>query len=486
MNRWPDPCHSLKESRAVEEPVTITPDMPHPTLILPIETKARELPGKLLLAAYAARRGFHAIVGDQRSVIGQLHKIPTGIYLDKSVARTKTAHYFRLRRLGFTVAAWCEEGLVYRDKQAYQFERVSPETMALVSAFFAWGEVHRRDVLEVVPEAEPIVHAFGNPRADLLREPYRSMLAQEARALVDRYGPYLLVTTTFSRFNRYAGREEMVDTLRARGFVLSAEQTAYYGRLRDHIGAVFAAFNTMIPAVAKAFPDRTVIVRPHPSENHEHWRQSLVDLPNVQVIYEGSVESWILGAEALIHNASTTGIEAYLLGRPVISYMPVADPVFNHPDHLPNFLSTRCLTVPEMIDALKPIVRGNPPVDPQAGVKMQAAERTIANISGPFAADRITGTLAELAAAAAAPKHPWLLKAARTEAAARNTAARLRRSLRGTTPLTGYMAQKFPGLSADEIRSVLDKIARAGGELPALRVTPFPGVPSCFAIEAVS
>lgn len=386
------------------------------------------------------------------------------------------------------VAAWCEEGLVYRDKKAYQFERVSPEAMSLVDAFFAWGEVHQRDILEVVPGAEPIVHAFGNPRADMLREPYRSILERKAQALTDRYGRYLLVTTTFSRFNRYAGREDIIDVMRQRGFTLSGEQSAYYRRLLDHIGAVFIAFNDMIPAVARSFPDRTIIVRPHPSENHERWRESLAGLTNVRVIYEGSVEPWILGAEALIHNASTTAIEGYLLERPVISYMPVADETFNHPDHLPNLLSNRCRTTSEIIDILKWIVSGNRATNVQAAAAMQAAKATVANSTGPLAAERISETLAGLGPTVSLVEaDPWRLKAAHAEATARNIARRMRRLLRRTTPLAGYMAQKFPGSSMEEIESVLDQlVAASGGELPPIKVSAHQDLQSCFVIEAAT
>ena len=138
-------------------------------LIIPIETKVRELYGKSLLAACAADAGMQVILGDQRVIAQSLHQVPSGVYIDKSVSRTKTAHFQSLRRMGFQIAAWCEEGLTYRDKAAYQFERIHPDSMKEVSAFFAWGNSQSRDVLEVVPEAAEKIHVHGNPRFDFLR-----------------------------------------------------------------------------------------------------------------------------------------------------------------------------------------------------------------------------------------------------------------------------------------------------------------------------
>ena len=227
-------------------------------LILPIEIKARELAGKALLAAFAARAGFEVLLGDQRTIARSIHRLPKGIYLDKSISRTKVQHYRRLKELGHLVTAWCEEGLVYRDKVAYQFERLSPESMSLVDAFFAWGDVHRSDVTEAIPEARDKVHALGNPRFDLLRQPYSSMLEKEARRLNAEHGRLILVVTTFSRFNRHQGQRDVLDVLQARGFAITPEQEAFYNRLVKHLGQVFEAFQTMIPALARSFPDHTI------------------------------------------------------------------------------------------------------------------------------------------------------------------------------------------------------------------------------------
>ena len=75
------------------------------TLILPIETKVRELYGKALLALYAAEAGMEVVLGDQRVISQSLHRLPVGIYLDKSISRTKSRHFARLRNLGFRLAA---------------------------------------------------------------------------------------------------------------------------------------------------------------------------------------------------------------------------------------------------------------------------------------------------------------------------------------------------------------------------------------------
>ena len=453
-------------------------------LILPIEIKARELPGKALLAAFAAQAGFEVLLGDQRTIARSIHRLPKGIYLDKSVSRTKVQHYRRLKELGHLVTAWCEEGLVYRDKVAYQFERLSPESMSLVDAFFAWGDVHRSDVTEAIPEARDKIHALGNPRFDLLRQPYSSMLEKEARRLNAEHGRLILVVTTFSRFNRHQGQRDVLDVLQARGFAITPEQEAFYNRLVKHLGQVFEAFQVMIPALARSFPDHTIIVRPHPSEDHDRWRKAIAGVDNAKVVYQGSAEPWLCAADAVIHSASTIGVEAFLLDRPVFSYMPVADEVFNRRTHLPNMVSTQANSVEDLLDGIRMAFEGRPPSPSETRDRRELVRRYVANTSGPLAAERIVQVLSDLHDARP-PCRPDTLSYlnAWSRMTARQSLSRLRHIVRLDRNLHDYMDQKFPGLSLQEVEDHLQAISQAAGHADFV-VVPHPDLHGCYTISA--
>jgi surface carbohydrate biosynthesis protein len=453
-------------------------------LILPIEIKARELAGKALLAAFAARAGFDVLLGDQRAIARSIHRLPKSIYLDKSISRTKIQHYRRLKELGHLIAAWCEEGLVYRDKTAYQFERLSPISMSLVDAFFSWGEVHREDVIEVIPESRDKVHALGNPRFDLLRQPYTAMLHEEARRLTAEHGKFILVVTTFSRFNRHQGQRNVLDVLEARGFNLTPDQEAYYNRLVGHIGEVFQAFQTMVPEIARAYPSHTIIVRPHPSEDHDRWREALAGIENAKVRYQGSAEPWLWAADAVIHNASTTGVEAFLLDRPVISYMPAVDEIFNRRTHLPNVVSTQVHTMEELLRALGAALEDRTMSDAKTSERRDLVGRYIANASGPLAAERIVQVLSDLhAERPAARRNTLSYLNAWSRMTARQSLSRLRHLVHFDRNLQAYMNQKFPGLSLHEVENTLQGISQAAGQ-SELAVVPHPDLSGCYMITA--
>jgi hypothetical protein len=84
----------------------------------------------------------------------------------------------------------------------------------------------------------------------------------------------------------------------------------------------FAEFTVLIKEMATNLPNRTIVVRPHPSESMEFYRRAFATQKNVQVRREGNVLNWIRSAALVVHSGSTSGVEAVLAGRPVLNYLP--------------------------------------------------------------------------------------------------------------------------------------------------------------------
>ncbi len=448
-----------------------------PWLLLPIETKVREFHGKLLLAAVAAEQGFQVLLGEQNAILAQRRHLPRGVYIDKSVGRTKTGSFRRLKAAGSHVAAWCEEGLVYRDRDTYLHERVSNESLAEASLFFAWGEVQAADVRRKAPEAAAKIRVSGNPRFDLLRPEWRELFAPEAEAIGRRYGPYLLLNSNFSRFNHFMGYDFWIEALKQRGTITDEVQLAFFKRWRDFLGEVFRGFTTALPVLARAFPDHRLIVRPHPSEDHDEWRRQAQGLANVEVIYEGSVIPWLLAAEAVLHNSCTTGLEAHLLGRPVVAYRPACDEVLD--SELPNAVSRQAYELDELVTVVGDVLQGGAAEAVDAGL----AGRYIAALDGPLAAEQVVAALDEIAfdgaPLALGPAARLDLAAGQTLAAIKPVARRLRQGARANA----YAAQKFPGIELAEVAAGLQQFHELSGRFAEVKAEALP-LRRCFRISA--
>ncbi len=451
-----------------------------PWLLLPIETKVREFHAKLLLAAVAAEQGYQVLLGEQNAMLAQRRYLPRGVYIDKSVGRTKTVNFRRFKAAGSRVAAWCEEGLVYRDRDTYLHERVSNESLAEASLFFAWGEVQAADVAAKAPEAAAKIRLSGNPRFDLLRPEWRGLFAPQAEALRRRFGPYLLLNGNFSRYNHFMGYDFWIEALQQRGTITDQAQLDFFKRWRDFLGEIFHGFTAALPVLARAFPDHRLIVRPHPSEDHEAWRRQAQGLSNVEVIYDGSVIPWLLGAEAVLHNSCTTGLEAYLLERPVVAYRPACDEVLD--SELPNAVSRQAFELEELMAVIGEVLEGGT----AAAVETSHAglvARYIAALDGPLAAEQVVAALDEIAF----PGAPLALgPAARLSLAGSQTLAALKpwaRRLRQGARANAYAAQKFPGIELAEVAAGLQQFGELSGRFADLRAEAVL-LRHCFRISA--
>ncbi|ARQ00701.1 surface carbohydrate biosynthesis protein [Pseudorhodoplanes sinuspersici] len=439
-------------------------------LIIPIETKARELDAKTYLACAAAEAGFRVLLGDQNSLLRRLALLPQGFYLDKSVARLKVKSFQRLEDLGFNILAWCEEGLVYRDRDAYLHERVAPAAFEKVDAFFAWGRVQHDDMRLAVNDGVRKIYETGNPRFDLLRPELQGLYRAPAEALKAQHGNFILINTNFGRYNHFYGATGVMDTLRKRGSIRHAADQAFFAQWIEYLGKIYHAFQDMVPELAQAFPDRTIVVRPHPSEDHDNWRHLAEGLPNVKVIYEGGAIPWLLAAAVSIHNSCTTGLEAALLNRPVIAYQPLKSETYD--SFLPNRVSVEATTANDLIDQVRRAFDGrfDAPLAVDEAVQ-EDVKRYVASIDGPQATHRVVQQLLALKASGTAVRRRKLVAVVRdqSEQWARSVA---RTALTPLRPTQAYSRQKFPGLDREELERLVENFRALTGRFEKVRILP--------------
>jgi hypothetical protein len=236
------------------------------------------------------------------------------------------------------------------------------------------------------------IHITGNPRTDLLRPELRPYWLDQVEAIRKRFGRIILINTNFGKLNHF--RPNKGEERKALDTVALSPSTVDESELgmAKHRLALFQFFQEMVGKVAAAFPNHTVLIRPHPSESHESWIQAANGCSNVQVHIEGHVIPWLLAADSIIHNSCTTGLESYLLGRPVFSYQPITSERFDK--KLPNTLSHKATSCEELITLIE-MSLASAQIAEKSGTqeKNQLIEDFIEALQGPFACERIVSTL---------------------------------------------------------------------------------------------
>jgi surface carbohydrate biosynthesis protein len=336
------------------------------TLIVPVENQVRELDAKLLLSCVAAERGFPVIIGSRAYVHFAAASLPRGIYLAKSMRRLSNSMFRILRMLGHEIIAWEEEALVHPPADTYYSLRLSPITMKSVSHFFVWGQENFELIKQYpqLPENLPI-HITGNPRGDILRPEMRAYFSKEVEQLRKTYGDFILINTNFSDVNPFIPsiglfiltKNGEKTSRRGQGGIGMSEE--FVEGLWHHKKAIMESFKQLIPALERAFPNVTIVVRPHPSENQQIYHDIAAQCQRVKVANKGNVIPWLLAAKTMIHNGCTTGLEAYALGAPAISYLNCFNEYYDYDfQGLPTKLSYQSFNFGELEDTLSKILRG--------------------------------------------------------------------------------------------------------------------------------
>jgi surface carbohydrate biosynthesis protein len=293
-------------------------------LYIPIEIVLRELDSKLLLAHEALRAGFEVILGQKWLLQDNLDRLPPGVVMfktlhggDAPLAAAAAAHGHRVVALDEEVIGIAD----YRHSMRY----VSPAALRVCDVVYAIGPRHAQALRQSFPEWRGEAVEAGNPRLDLLGPQLRGLYAAEAQRIASDHGPFFLINTNFKRGN--PRKASVFKLLKNVDESTRERQSKLAARLRLFASWQFErrnirGFLRALPLLRAAFPEHRVVIRPHPAENVKFWVKATEAVPGVTVLREGGAAPWILAAQAMMHNGCTTGLEAYCLDKPGVSYQP--------------------------------------------------------------------------------------------------------------------------------------------------------------------
>lgn len=434
-------------------------------LLIPIENQVRELDAKLLLAAHAVSRGHACYIGWKGAIDGHLNEFPKGIYFAKSLT-SRNVKVLRISQLlGHAVVAWDEEALVHYPPDIYYARRLDRTALELTDQVFAWGD-DNKTLLEGYPDyPDTPLKVAGNPRADLLRPELRPFFDDQVKDIKNQFGDFILINTNFGTINGYYPelnlcypKDDAPDGLEmGRGAVGFPREFAV--QMFKFRATVLDAFKALVPLIAEKFPDHTIVLRPHPAENRDMWREHLGRYDNVHVVAEGNVVPWLMACDVLLHNGCTTALEAYILGRPVVAYVPSSGGE-NFATEPPNKMSTVSTTAEGVIENIDAVLSGRPNTARDAR-RDEILERFVSSMSGDFATTRILDAVEQDISPRLVPMHKWLW--GYLFALGRRLVRQVKMSDRVGRFSVGFKQQRFPDVTEESLKLKLDSLSALGG-----------------------
>jgi surface carbohydrate biosynthesis protein len=359
---------------------------------IPMDVRNRELYGKLLLALFSAENGFHVVIGQENSLVRFLSYMPKGVYMHYGIAKYHVKALTAVQAMGHKNVALDEEGLAIYSPDMYLSYRISPDALKLIDKFYAWGNFQTNTILSKFGWTKEKILVTGNPRFDVLRNEFRSIFQDDVKKIINKYGNFILINTNFASSNHFKGPDFGFDILKKRGLINSKDDEIFHRERLEHQKKIRNCFVEMIREVSDAFPDHGIVLRPHPSENQQFWREITSELTNVKVVHEGYIVPWLLAAETMVHNGCTTGIESFLIKTPAIAFCPIISEKYDN--YLPNALSYIVSDTHELKKQILNVLKmdeDNALInDPE---RRAIAQAHIASIDGEFACERIVNSL---------------------------------------------------------------------------------------------
>lgn len=273
-----------------------------------VDNPLRDLDGAVLLARRLTEAGYKATLVpmyDQGFVIPALK--PDMVVLN--YFRKNNIELVRLyKKLGILVAVVDTEGFTTTPER-YANSIHSTGHLDLIDLYCVWGKSQFDAVAAVGEIPREKLFLTGCQRNDFAALPWR-------RALRSYKTPgYILVNTNFPIANPKfsSGSEAEVKAVLA----INPDRAAAERFVAESRRAC-EDLRGVILRLAQDFPGEVFVVRPHPFESLDIY-EPLAELPNVEVLQEGTSFEWLAHAQLLLHLNCMTSIEAAMLGVPAFS-----------------------------------------------------------------------------------------------------------------------------------------------------------------------
>ena len=306
---------------------------------VPLEIKNRDLYGRLLLSLeVCSKLGWTVYFGFRGDVNFFAKHFEPGVYYGLATIRNFEKLYEEIKNNGNLITISDEEGLVTYSKKYYVAFKISKNILKNTDAIFTWGEKNKEILEEQLAENTNKIFALGNPRLDLLKKPLNVVYRKEIDMIKKKYGNFFLICTNFSYTNYFDKSVTYSDLLKNRNFFTSnsdLDEWKKYETIKKNI------FNELLLFLKNSYKVKNVnfIIRSHPSENFEVYKNLEKQYKNVYFDNSFSAHPWILASEGIINHYCTTSYEGIAANKNVYTIKPdyntkMEDDIFFSPTHI--------------------------------------------------------------------------------------------------------------------------------------------------------
>tara|TARA_B100000902_G_scaffold239996_2_gene227290 strand:- start:12386 stop:13705 length:1320 start_codon:yes stop_codon:yes gene_type:complete len=316
-----------------------------------VEIKNREFIPKLLLSLQAACSNHVVYVGNITQLLKKNFLKP-GLLHHKSLTPTKNRFSLlkKLKAKNFLVSSLDEEVGGVNKRIEYLNTRYGKKTVNLADLIFTWGKFDYYNLTKRYKNYKDKFINSGNPRVDLWRSDFQSYYGKKEKKYILVSSNYNFLFGVKKLIQQYNGKVEL-------DYFKRGEVEKEYLKRISKEGNLLEDLIPALKNLSKKFKYKKFIFRPHPEEDENAWKDIFYDCKNIFVQKKGSLSEVLNGAEAVLHNGCTGGLEASLRNIPTIAYMSKGDMSAGH--SICNRFSTVVNSEKNLIKKLSLIFKSN-------------------------------------------------------------------------------------------------------------------------------
>ena len=282
-------------------------------VLIPIETSSRELLYKTYLLSLLAIESFECYFGSKRNISFLMNKFDNFIYLDKGYhAGVSDKLYKKIKSRNSLVINLDEEGAIDFPDGSTLKSRYSKQLFESSEKVLLWGSYQLR-LLKNLDLATEKIKVTGHPRFELLKKEYHNLYKEEVERINNRFGKFILINSNFGFGNNIKGDDYVVINYESR--IKRIKEIVAFDKVKRE------TYICLVKELAKD-PQNKIVYRPHPEEEQSIYKEAFKSFDNVFVVFDGSVVPWLIASDVMVHPDCTTGVEAIMLGKKSISYLP--------------------------------------------------------------------------------------------------------------------------------------------------------------------
>ena len=338
-------------------------------IALIVDNPFRDLPGIVLVSMALCRAGAVCYLVPFNLMAQEIWALAPDFVLTNYLRGVNEPFVRKILDAGIQVGVLDTEGGVMSSVEAYGTSLAKDaKVRGAISCFFTWGAAVAEYAHQAEWFREEQIIVSGTPRFDYYVEPWRKAALANS-AYVERYTkPLVLVNGSFSWANpQFVTPQQEAELLINQGFDAEHIRTAQSRQQETLLGLI--ALTNMLSA---RFPKVTFIYRPHPFESLKIYEEKLLPRTNLHLTKEGTVDGWVLRADAVIQRGCTTAIEAGVAGVPALSpsWLPTALDLA-----APDAVSIACHSEEEICCWLNSIIAGQYSRPPKIGEEIEQVIR---------------------------------------------------------------------------------------------------------------